>query len=97
MNYWISENDCTGCGACANKCPANAISMRANSVSGFLYPHIHDSKCIDCYLCQESCPVLRRITANYTYEKKTIQHAYAAWSTDDQLRFDSTSGGLFTE
>ena len=66
-------------------------------MSGFLYPHIHDSKCIDCYLCQESCPVLRRITANYTYEKKTIQHAYAAWSTDDQLRFDSTSGGLFTE
>ena len=27
---WISKSKCTGCGACENICPRNAISMKSD-------------------------------------------------------------------
>lgn len=46
---------CTGCEACANACPHNAITMKANW-QGFKYPHIDQNLCIDCGLCKKICP-----------------------------------------
>ena len=48
---------CYGCGACFNKCPQKAITMKPNKV-GFLYPEIDESLCIDCKLCQKVCPAI---------------------------------------
>lgn len=47
---------CTGCEACANICPHDAITMRADW-KGFKRPHIDASKCIECKLCIKTCPV----------------------------------------
>ena len=33
----ITHNQCTGCGACYNKCPVNAIVMKPDA-EGFFFP-----------------------------------------------------------
>ena len=49
-----SKNDCSGCGACALKCPKKAISMQPDEM-GFMYPIVDDGLCVDCGLCVKVC------------------------------------------
>ena len=58
---------CTGCEACANKCPKGCISMVENA-EGFLVPQIDGGKCVDCGLCEKACPVLNPIPIHKTQE-----------------------------
>jgi len=85
----IAHEQCTGCGACYNKCPKDAIKMEYDS-EGFLFPIVNDTICIDCGLCLKSCPV-------NTPEYKNIPDpdCYAMWA-DDEIRAKSSSGGMFT-
>ena len=92
MDFWLNKNRCTGCGACSNICPKNAITMTTDKY-GFKYPHIDNKKCINCNLCKNTCPIVK----NKNYNKNTIQQVFAGWSKDQETRFSSTSGGLFTE
>jgi ferredoxin len=46
----VDKLKCTGCGACDNRCPKNAITMIADE-KGFLTPVVDDDKCISCQLC----------------------------------------------
>ena len=52
---FITKN-CTGCSACCNICPNNAIKMEENS-EGFLYPVVNSKLCTECGLCKKTCPV----------------------------------------
>ena len=52
------ENErCTGCEACANRCPYDAIVMKANE-KGFFNPVILEEKCKECGLCARICPIV---------------------------------------
>lgn len=84
----ISEESCTGCAACYNKCPADAISMEYNK-EGFLFPHIDKNACIQCGICLSVCPVEFPIKLNQT----PITYAVRA---EDSIRMNSSSGGMFT-
>ncbi|WP_051538018.1 Coenzyme F420 hydrogenase/dehydrogenase, beta subunit C-terminal domain [Butyrivibrio proteoclasticus] len=88
---WIGKDKCTGCGACANICPCKAIEMRQDEY-GFLKPVVLDT-CIDCGLCQQLCEK-RVCKGNDNSQEKIV---YAAWSNDEELRKNSTSGGIFSE
>lgn len=92
MEPWITNAECTGCGACTNICPKNAINMVENEF-GFKVPIIDNSKCINCGLCKSTCPIINSINK----DKLTSSNVYAGWSNDDSVRYTSTSGGLFTE
>lgn len=81
---------CSGCSACANVCPVNAISMKPDS-EGFIYPDIDFEKCINCGKCRKICPV-----ANKTTDTEQIPTVYAAVNADEDVRLNSSSGGLFT-
>lgn len=82
-------NACTGCGACKESCPVDAITMKANE-KGFLYPEIDNEKCIHCKKCVVSCPV------NETTVNKATKTAYAFRRKDEVKRMESQSGGAFS-
>ena len=81
--------DCTGCSACANICPRGCITMKADS-EGFLYPYVNTEMCVDCGLCEEVCPMLKKPMPH------EIKAVYGAKNKDDSVRFTSSSGGMFT-
>lgn len=85
-----SKEDCCGCTACANTCPNNAITMKADN-EGFLYPTIDKSKCIECGMCKNVCPILNKQKFN-DFEQK----AYLFQNEKEEIRKDSTSGGFFS-
>lgn len=81
--------ECTGCGACYNVCPQNAIQMGYNEKQE-LVPIINQEKCIECQLCKKICPNNTNIVFN------TIKEAYAAWNLDIESQETSTSGAIAT-
>lgn len=81
--------DCTGCGACANVCAHNAIKLTEGKES-FLFPVIDVGKCVDCKLCEKSCPALMQMATSNRIEPK----AFAVWSEIDRRK--SSSGGAFS-
>ena len=80
--------DCCGCSACAMKCPKHCITMLTDS-EGFLYPVVNKEACIDCGLCERVCHEL------HPYEQRKPLNVYAAINKDDQIRMNSSSGGIF--
>ena len=83
------RNHCTGCGACADVCPASCISMNPTE-EGFLFPVVDESRCIECGACGKACHVLN------PPEKRIPEKAFAAWSLDDSVRTSSSSGGVYS-
>ena len=48
------KEDCTGCSACSQLCPKNAIKMVPDE-EGFLYPQIDHKLCVHCGVCERFC------------------------------------------
>jgi len=97
---------CTGCGTCAGICPNSAIKMIVNS-KGVYIPQIDNSKCITCGKCLSICPGYsvdfkglnveifgsepdNPLIGNYL-------NCYLTHSTNNDIRYNSTSGGLITQ
>lgn len=57
---------------------------------GFLYPEVDKTVCVDCHLCEKVCPVL-----NQGKEREPLK-VYAAKNKDEEIRRQSSSGGIFT-
>lgn len=84
-------NNCTGCGACMNMCPKDAIQMVPDK-NGFLNPVVDDAKCIRCGKCLNNCPLRKR---PQLYLREKLTKAYAAWATNPFIVSRSASGGMF--
>lgn len=90
MQTTLAAESCTGCGACAAICPQKCISMQIDE-SGFYFPQCEANKCIQCGLCEKICPVLHPQSVSNT------NRAFAAYTKNDKLRWESSSGGVFSE
>lgn len=93
MNNYFNTNQkdlCTGCGACASVCPVKCIKMVEDS-EGFRYPVIDKKKCIKCKACEKVCPVI-----NKSSREDNFIEAYASVNKDNNVRMNSSSGGIFT-
>lgn len=87
----IEEKDlCCGCTACYSVCPKNAIKMVRDN-EGFLYPEVDKEKCVNCGMCKKVCPILNKAKLNEFKPK-----AYLFQNSNEEIRKDSTSGGVFT-
>ena len=85
----VSKYHCSGCSACANLCPVNAISMQENE-EGFLFPHIDHEKCTSCGLCYNKCPSVN--FDKFESESPTVYGMMA----NNSMRMTSSSGGMFS-
>ena len=82
--------DCCGCNACGDVCAKNAISFVTDS-EGFWYPQVNRDLCVDCGLCDKVCPIQNK--ANHISRFDEPQ-TFAAYTKDEAIRLDSTSGGI---
>ncbi len=88
---------CTGCAACAASCPRQAISMHRD-FSGFFSPYIQPELCNHCHVCQRTCPVNPKTYVEW-HERIGSRRpvgVYAAWHKDNEVRYASSSGGVFS-
>ena len=83
------KQNCCGCSACYSICSQGCISM-VNDNEGFIYPQIDKGKCIDCGLCNTVCPFEK------PYESKSTDIIYACKNKDNNIRLESSSGGIFS-
>ncbi len=89
MKTVCKENTCTGCMACVNVCPKDAVSIKdsLNSYTGV----IDNNLCIDCNACYKVCQ-------NNNDIKFSSPISWSqGWSKDEKIRSSSSSGGVATE
>lgn len=89
INISRSEN-CCGCNACADVCPKNCITFKTD-IEGFWYPEVDKKSCIGCDLCEKVCPIITPADKVVRYEEPRV---FAAYTKDEEIRADSTSGGI---
>lgn len=80
---------CCGCEACVQVCPKQCITLKEDQ-EGFLYPLVNASICVDCGLCEKTCPIINQ---GHPHESISV---YAAVNPDEETRLQSSSGGIFT-
>jgi coenzyme F420-reducing hydrogenase beta subunit len=94
MSIYLDDNNkshCLGCEACVQVCGKAAITMKEDQ-DGFRYPLIDAAKCVDCGMCRKVCPY-DNMPQRYGEDK----YVFGGYSLDKDIRFESTSGGAFSE
>lgn len=87
----LDSNLCTGCGACTNVCPVNALKL-ADDEFGFYRSQITLDKCINCGKCANVCPALNSLDRDNEEKPK----CYAVSLKNKDIVKESSSGGIFT-
>lgn len=81
--------ECTGCNACAQKCPNHCIVLEEDRY-GFVYPKVDEGNCSSCGLCNQVC----HLESDMKQEGASV--AYVAVHNSDDTVLASTSGGVFS-
>lgn len=102
----IKDNLCTGCGTCVSLCPHDAIELWIDSKKGTYVPNIDLEACNNCGICRQACP-----GGEVDFDALNIKlfgkkpddnllgnyiNCYAGYSTNEGIRYNSSSGGLVT-
>ena len=81
---------CTGCSACVNICPVNALDLHPNKF-GYYTPSLNIEKCISCGKCVKTCPDLN--LPQKTNSKTPT--CYSVVASSKELLQKCSSGGAF--
>ena len=92
----IGTARCTGCFGCQSACTIGAIVISLDA-DGFYKPVINRQTCTECGICQHCCPVIIGQKSLLAVDKWSEPKAFAAWTNDEQVRLNSSSGGIFSE
>lgn len=79
-------HECTGCKACVNICPHNAICVVDTMKS--MDAVIDEDICVDCGLCAQVCP------NNTAVQRRKPLSWNQGWAEDDTVRMRGSSGGV---
>lgn len=86
----LAADRCTGCEACIQACPANALKMLRNG-EGFYYPELDAGLCFNCGVCGSVCP---EVSAPKRFPLST--ESMAAIHRSRSIVNSSSSGGAFS-
>lgn len=89
----VKKQDCCGCNACGDICPQKAITFH-NDNEGFWYPKVDNDKCINCGLCEKTCPIIQKST--FSADNYSSPTCYVGEHKSVDVIFSSTSGGMFS-
>ncbi|MCB2289991.1 Coenzyme F420 hydrogenase/dehydrogenase, beta subunit C-terminal domain [Clostridium sp. CS001] len=89
----VKKGRCYGCSACYNICPERCIKMEQDN-EGFFVPSVNKLECINCNLCEDVCIAINPSIYSSQYQ---IKSAYAGWTKDATIRYNSSSGGIYSE
>lgn len=84
-----NKTKCCGCTACVNICPKKCIIMKQDN-EGFQYPHVDIERCINCRLCDKSCPILNKRKINKELNAVAVQNK------EKNTLYHSAAGGAFS-
>lgn len=76
--------------ACVDSCHQQALQCTMN-VEGHIVPVVDESKCINCGLCEKTCPVVSKLD----YTTSPLAKAFAGWAKNDTIRLVSATAGAF--
>lgn len=83
------KTNCCGCKVCASICPKGCITFETDQES-FVYPKRDLSKCIECHLCVDVCPMQTKVKRNVPITQMVGIHK------NKDVLYHSSSGGAFT-
>ena len=83
------KSKCCGCRACVQICPKHCITFVSDD-EGFSYPSVNIDICVDCGLCEKTCPELN------LQPIRTPLRVLAAINKSEETRKESSSGGVFS-
>jgi coenzyme F420 hydrogenase subunit beta len=102
----VKNNLCTGCGTCSSICKNLAIEMKIDRCKGIYLPLINKELCEQCEMCLNVCPghtvnfnELNHMFFGHQPTDKVLGNylnCHLAYATDDEIRYNSSSGGLIT-
>jgi len=97
---------CMGCGTCESICPRNAIEIKLDKSKGLYLPVVDAKQCNECGLCLRTCPgagidieaMADEFLDNRFSDLKlgTFDACYTGYSSSEDIRYNSASGGLVT-
>lgn len=97
---------CMGCGTCESVCPEEAIEVRRDDRKGVYFPVVDPERCTECGLCLDVCPGESVNIEQLAYEfldgqakdkmLGTFHECYVGHASAQDIRYNSTSGGLVT-
>lgn len=103
----VKKSLCTGCGTCVGMCEQFAIEMIKNVTEGIYVPTLDGKKCNQCGICLKVCPGNEIDIEHFNiklYGKKPENvftgnyiNCYSGHSTNYDVRYNSSSGGLVTQ
>ena len=98
---------CTGCGTCVALCPNEAIKLVMNGKKGIYIPKLNKENCNECGICHRVCPGhevdFKQLNLEiFGKESEDVLignylNCYIGHSTDQNIRYNSASGGLITQ
>lgn len=89
MPNLAKDIQCTGCLACKDICPRQAI--RAVMKHGGMYVAVDPYLCVECHACERVCSVLSPPERNAADKERV----FGGWVKEQELRAIAASGGAF--
>lgn len=102
----IDNGLCCNCGTCEGICPINAIKLQIDHQKKEYIPVIDETRCNNCKICYNVCPghsVNYKELNEFFFNKEpedllmgNYLNCYLGYVSDENIRFNSSSGGLVT-
>lgn len=87
----LEKKMCTGCAACVNICPKNALKLKQDEF-GYYRAELEAILCVNCGLCEKVCPALK-LPEKHNNEKP---ECVAFIAKEEEVLKSSSSGGVFS-